>query len=421
MESLSVQAVLGLVGLVILIGLAGELLFKETGVPSVLFLIGLGVLFGPVLNLTDAKDVIALAPYFGTLALLIILFDGGLNMQLAKVMKETPVAILFTLAVFTATMLTTAAFYVWVMQGAWLHGLLLGAILGGTTGAIVIPVVSKLETLREPVKVMLSLESAFTDVFVVVTALAIMNLLTGAGKGGGMVSSLFHAFLDALLLAAVAGALWARLLAWLHGQALSYMLTLSAILVLYTIAEVIGANGAITILLFGLVLGNMETLVGRLAGPIRRMIGYELDKAEFELDTFLKRLNEELSFLVRTFFYVLLGLILDFSAVTWTVAGAGIALFLIGLGVRWAIVEGFGYARAEWTETERRLIVSMLPRGLAAAVMAFLPAGAGIPDTELFPLYVLTVIALSVLYMTVALAVERRGTATTVEAPASSA
>jgi len=237
-----------------------------------------------------------------------------------------------------------------------------------------------------------------------------MNLLTGAGKAGGMVSSLFHAFLDALLLAAVAGALWARLLAWLHGQALSYMLTLAAILVLYTIAEVIGASGAITILLFGLMLGNMETLVGRLAGPVRRMIGYELDKAEFELDTFLKRLNEELSFLVRTFFYVLLGLILDFSAVTWTVAGAGIVLFLIGLGVRWAIVEGFGYARSEWTETERRMIVSMLPRGLAAAVMAFLPAGAGIPGTDLFPLYALTVIALSVIYMTVALAIERRRT-----------
>ncbi|HEX9742492.1 MAG TPA: cation:proton antiporter [Nitrospiraceae bacterium] len=419
MESLSVETVLGLVGLVILIGLAGELLFKETGVPSVLFLIGLGVLFGPVLNLTNATHVIALAPYFGTLALLIILFDGGLNMQLAKVMKETPVAILFTLAVFTATMLTTAAFYVWVLQGAWLHGLLLGAILGGTTGAIVIPVVSKLESLREPVKVMLSLESAFTDVFVVVTALAIMNLLTGAGRAGGMVSSLFHAFLDALLLAAVAGALWARLLAWLHGQALSYMLTLSAILVLYTIAEVIGANGAITILLFGLVLGNMETLVGRLAGPIRRMIGYELDKAEFELDTFLKRLNEELSFLVRTFFYVLLGLILDFSAVTWMVAGAGIALFLIGLGVRWVIVEGFGFARGEWTDTERRMITSMLPRGVAAAVMAFLPSGAGIPGTDLFPLYALTVIALSVLYMTVALAIER-GRAVEVKIPAPS-
>lgn len=57
----------------------------------------------------------------------------------------------------------------------------------------------------------------------------------------------------------------------------------------------------------------MEYLIGRLARPIRAMIWYELNQAQFALDTFLKRINEELSCLVRTFFYVLLGLILDYS------------------------------------------------------------------------------------------------------------
>lgn len=214
--------------------------------------------------------------------------------------------------------------------------------------------------------------------------------------------------MDALLLAAVAGVLWARLLAWLQGQPLSYMLTLGAILVLYDLAELIGANGAITILMFGLVLGNMEAIVGRLAAPIRRAIGYKLDQASFALDEFLKRLNQELSFLVRTFFYVLLGLIFDLSAMNWTVAGTGVSLFLLALGVRWGMAEGLGRGLYEWTAAERRVITLMLPRGLAAAVMAFLPVSAGIPDTDLFPLYALTVIALSVLYMTVALALERR-------------
>jgi Na+:H+ antiporter len=421
MEPLSVQAVLGLIGLVILIGLAGEFFFRKTGIPSVLFLIALGILLGPVLQLADSANVKTLAPYFGTLALLIILFDGGLNLQIAKVAKEAPLALAFTVAVFAASMVATVVFYVWALQGSWLHGLLLGSILGGTTGAIVIPIVTQLEWVREQTKVLLSLESAFTDVFVVVVALAIMNLLTGAGGGGSMVGNVIHAFVDALLLAAVAGVLWARLLAWLQGQALSYMLTLAAILVLYDIAELIGANGAITILLFGLVLGNMETIVGRLAAPIRRAIGYKLDQAEFALDTFLKRLNEELSFLVRTFFYVLLGLIFDFSAMSWTVAGTGVALFGLMLGVRWGITLALSQAAGEWTSAEKRVIASMLPRGLAAAVMAFLPTSAGIPDTERFPLYTLSVIALSVLYMTAALAWERRQSAGAVPAKAPTA
>ena len=409
------QMVLGLIGLVILIGLAGEVFFKKTGIPSVLFLIGLGVLFGPILKLADATDVSTLAPYFGTIALLIILFDAGLNLQLVKVLREAPVALLFTMAVFALTTLVSAAFYALILQGTWLNGLLLGAILGGTTGAIVIPVVSQLPSLREPTKVMLSLESAFTDVFVVVIALAIMGMLTRPGMQGNMISGIVYAFLNALLLAAIAGTLWARLLAWLQGQALSYMLTLAAILLLYVIAEWWGANGAITILCFGLVLANMQSLVRGLAMPLRRLIGIELDQAQFALDTFLKRLNEELSFLVRTFFYVLLGLIFDFSAMTWKVALGGIVLFLLALGVRWAVTEGFGRAWCQWTDTEKRLITAILPRGLAAAVMAFLPAIAGIRGTEMFPMYALTVIALSVLYMTIKLALERRRPAEVLE------
>ncbi|MDH5739835.1 MAG: hypothetical protein OEY77_05870, partial [Nitrospira sp.] len=77
MESLSVNLVLGLTGLIILVGLAGELVFKRTGIPSVLLLMGFGILLGPVFHVAEPTAVMKLAPYFGTLALLIILFDGG--------------------------------------------------------------------------------------------------------------------------------------------------------------------------------------------------------------------------------------------------------------------------------------------------------------------------------------------------------
>lgn len=408
MGQLSVETVLGLIGLVILVGLAGELFFKRTGVPSVLFLMGFGVLLGPVLHLAEASSITVMAPYFGTLALLIILFDGGLNLQFMKVLKEAPLAVLFSLTVFTCTVGGIAALYVWGLEGQWLHGLLLGAILGGTAAAIVIPVAGKLTSLREPAKVLLSLDSAFSEVFVVVIALAIMTTMTGSIGAGHVVSGLFHAFVDALLLATIAGALWARLLAWMQGQTLSYMLTLAAILVLYYVAELLGGNGAITILLFGLVLSNMQFLVGRMAKPIRSWIGYELDHAQFELDEFLKRINEELSFLVRTFFYVLLGLIFDLSAMTGMVAAAGLGLFAVTLIVRWTATELIGRITGAWSGSERRIVASMLPRGVATAVMAFVPMTTGISDTELFPVYALSVIALGVVYMTVAITIEGR-------------
>lgn len=50
----------------------------------------------------------------------------------------------------------------------------------------------------------------------------------------------------------------------------------------------------------------------------------------------------------------------------------------------------------------------MMSRGVATAVMAFLPVSAGIPDTESFPMYALTVITFGVLFMTLSLAVYRK-------------
>jgi len=420
MEALSVETLLGLVGLVILVGLAGEVGFKRTGIPSVLFLMGLGVLLGPVLGLADASSIAFLAPYFGTLALLIILFDGGLNLQFMKVLQETPLALLYSVLVFGGSVLGVAMVYVWGLGGQWRQGLLLGAILGGTAAAIILPVVSKLPSLREPTKVLVSLDSAFSEVFVVVIALALMGSFTQIGGKFGVVRELFHSFFDALVLAALAGAVWARLLTWLAGQTLSYMLTLAAILVLYYVAEVVGASGAITILLFGLVLANMESLAGRLVRPLRVLIGYELDKAKFVLDEFLKRINEELAFLVRTFFYVLLGLIVDFSRFDWTIAMWGLVFFAVVVGMRIIVTYGIGITTKSWTSKERVLIAAMMPRGVATAVMAFLPASAGIPNTENFPMYALTVISLGVVFMTLSLAIYRNLTGDEREAPAPS-
>ena len=214
-----------------------------------------------------------------------------------------------------------------------------------------------------------------------VIILALMGMMKETGKPGGFVREIFHAFWDAMMLAVLAGALWARLLAWLKGQRLSYMLTMAAILVLYYVAEMIGANGAITILLFGLILSNMEFLIGRMAKPIRVLIGYELDQAKFVLDEFLKRINEELSFLVRTFFYVLLGLILDFSALTASIAVTSLGFFAIVVVVRGVAAEVCGRMTDAWTGKEKFVIAAMFPRGVATAVMAFLPIAWGIPDT----------------------------------------
>ena len=74
-------------GVVIFLGVAGEAFFKKTGIPDVAFLMVLGVIIGPVFGIIQPEAVIQVVPYFAALALIIIMFDGGLNLDIKHVVK----------------------------------------------------------------------------------------------------------------------------------------------------------------------------------------------------------------------------------------------------------------------------------------------------------------------------------------------
>ena len=83
----SADVILLAAGVVIFLGVAGEAFFKKTGIPDVAFLMILGVIIGPVLGIIQAEAVIQVVPYFAALALIIIMFDGGLNLDIKHIVK----------------------------------------------------------------------------------------------------------------------------------------------------------------------------------------------------------------------------------------------------------------------------------------------------------------------------------------------
>ncbi|MCP8307120.1 MAG: cation:proton antiporter [archaeon] len=90
---MDVAQVFILVGIIVIIGFLGSYLFRKTGIPDVIILILLGALVGPVLNLVERSVLISVAPIFAALAITVILFDGGLNLNLYLVLKESPRAV----------------------------------------------------------------------------------------------------------------------------------------------------------------------------------------------------------------------------------------------------------------------------------------------------------------------------------------
>jgi len=75
----SVAQALLVSAVIIIIGFLGNALFERTGLPDMLFLIILGYVVGPWLRLFDPLSVATLAPYLAALALVFILFDGGMH------------------------------------------------------------------------------------------------------------------------------------------------------------------------------------------------------------------------------------------------------------------------------------------------------------------------------------------------------
>ena len=121
-----------LAGLIITLGFLGNYLFKKKGIPDNLLLISFGIILGPVFHLLEPSGFRNIAPIFSNLALLIILFDGGMSLNLYKVMEESPKAVILGVINFVLSMVLTTAFTSIVLKWELLHGLLLGAIIGGT-------------------------------------------------------------------------------------------------------------------------------------------------------------------------------------------------------------------------------------------------------------------------------------------------
>lgn len=405
---MTVSIAFAVIGGVIFIGFLANILFRVTKIPSALLLIAIGVVLGPVTGWMPSASLMDIAPIFGTVALLIILFEGGLELDIGSVIREAPKATLLAVLVFAFSFGTVLAFALFLLHMSMFHSLLLAGILSAASPAICLPMISGL-SVRKEIQTLLKLESTLADVLLIVTVVLILDFQTAGSHGSmGMVSRFVVSFAVAFLIAVVAGVLWARLIGWMGREPLAYMLTLGFVFLLYVSVEELGGSAAIAVLLFGIMLENMQRIAGRAGGRVRYLFGIDIRAEQFVLNEFMKNITEEISFLVRTFFFVYLGLIIDFKNITPGIALSSVgivALLLVGRGLGvWCIRKP-----GRLTAGEMGTVVALLPRGLTTAVMAFLPAQYGIAGTGLLPVYAFTVIILTNVLMTVGIfAGERR-------------
>ena len=129
---------------IVFLGYLADVIFKKLGIPHILLLLALGYVLGPVLGSVDFSEQSDLNTFIGTLVLIIILFEGGMELDIFDVIHKSGRGLLMGLLeiIFSAILCSAALFYLFGVN-FWV-GAIFGVIAGGTTPQIIMPLVKKM-------------------------------------------------------------------------------------------------------------------------------------------------------------------------------------------------------------------------------------------------------------------------------------
>jgi cell volume regulation protein A len=376
--------IIGFIGILLIIGFLADYLFRKARFPDILILVALGYLIGPAFHIVNPSDIAPASQIIASLALVVILFNGGLDLEFAKVLSSAPRALILVFVGIVVSMASTTAFTYYLMGWGFMDSLLLGAIVGGTSPSIVMPLINRIKV-QEEVSSTLNLESAFNGALVIVVALVILEIITTGQTGNTalivMEQVTLQIFLGGLI-GVIVGVIWLWVLTLLEGETYDDILTLAIAFLLYFTVESMGGSGVIFVLTFGLMLGN-GMQVAKFLGIKRTVVIHEL----------MKKFHSQMSFLIKTFFFVYLGLMITFTQHSLILAGVAISLIL--LLARYIAVL-LTSVHSEVLLANKGLLTTMLPRGLSAAVVAEIIVASAIPNASTYPDVIMVVIVTTV-------------------------
>jgi cell volume regulation protein A len=388
--------ILGVLGVLFIIGFIGDYLFKRISFPDIIVLLGLGYVAGHVLHIVDPAWVAPATPVIANLSLVIILFNGGLGLEFSEARATAPRAIALALVGIGASIMAAAAFVHYVLNWELMDSLLLGAIVGGTSPAIVMPLINRAKVSRE-ISCLLNIESAINGALVIVIALVILEVMTvGATENvaSAIASAIGMRFLIGLGIGGAAGFAWLWVLTFIEGELYDDILTLAVLFLLYLGVESLQGSGAISALVFGLILGNGIDFAR-----------FMRTKRTMEIHATMMTFHNQIYFIVKTFFFAYLGLMITFDDPNVIIPS--IILSLVLLAVRCIVVPAISIGKRNLL-AHTGILATMLPRGLSTAVVAEIVVSSGITNAGLYPEIAIVVIVITTIISAVGIPIFAR-------------
>lgn len=362
-------------------------IFERRSIPDVLGLMLIGMLLGPIFHMVDPTSFGQFGPLFSNLVLIFILFESGTDLRISEVKASFKESAGITTLGFLVTWIIVAVMCYLILHLTILTCLFIGATLGGTSSAVVVGLVKKV-AVKPKTATTLIMESAETDVFTLAIPLSILGLMMSGEIQAGTVLSQFIASLVIALLMGIGGAfLWSFILNKIPNLKSTKFSTPAFLFILYGVTEYLNYSGPITALSFGIAIGNLQYFEPKL---LERIIpNQSIVLSQIEKDFF-----SELVFLLRTFFFVFIGISIQINRLDWLMWGAIITLVLYAsriIIVRVIVTQ-------DTPLLDKSIMSIMIPKGLGAAVIATLPLQRGHVDGVIIQSICFAVILFSTLY-----------------------
>ncbi len=312
--------------IIILLAYLFDITGKYSKIPGVLLLILLGIIIHVLVTRAGlyVPNLEPVLPVIGTLGLILIVMEASLDLKInaekKKIIRKSIASsvVLFALFIVIFSYVLNAFFSI-----PWNTALLNAIPLGIISSAVAIPAAANLNPAN---KEFVIYESSFSDIL----GILVFDFIVAGfvSVSGSLTNLLLDSFVTLLFSILATTALALLLHKTTHH--VNYVIIMTFIVLIYALAKFIHLPALLFVLIFGLVLANYRFLDISFIG---KFINFE--KFGKDIESF-KHISGELTFLVRSFFFIMFGYLtkldelLNVQNLTFS---AGIVLFLFLL--RW--------------------------------------------------------------------------------------
>ncbi|MCD7035080.1 potassium/proton antiporter [Metabacillus sp. GX 13764] len=354
----SVEDTILIVSILLIVGVLTAKFSSQIGMPSLVFFIAVGMGIGHFIYFDNAK----VAQLIGIAALIVILFEGGLQTKRQHIRSVLrPALLLSTVGVLVTTVLVgVAAKY--ILGLGWLEGMLVGAIVGSTDAAAVFAALGS-QNIKTPLRSTLEAESGTNDPMAVFLTVSLLEIIK---EQSADILQLVLTFCWEMGVGAIMGILIGRLGSWtinkinLDSSGLYPVLSLGVAFLTYGAASLAHASGLLAVYLMAVTVGNTD-------------LTYKHT---------IIRFNEGFAWMMQIVMFILLGLLVFSSqllGIIWQALGLSLILMIIArpIGVYASLLfSKFGFK-------EQTFIAWAGLKGAVPIVLATYPLMEKVPHNQL--------------------------------------